>query len=304
LLGEALHAPLSDRARPTAGRRLMQALKTALSFKLSYDTTGSWNFGVDLSGARGGGAGTGTLETDVAKLLSDVSAAAEEEGVGLAVLVDEAQDLTADELVALCVVAHRAAQDGWRLLVALAGLPDLPRKLAEAKSYAERLFRYQHVRQLPAELARDAVVRPAADEEVTWEQEGVNLVVAEAQGYPYFLQQFGQEAWNYAHGAAVITTQDAHVGVARGRAALDNGFFRSRWDRATRGEQAYMRAMAVDGDGGSGSGDVAQRLGKKQTSLGPVRANLISKGLVYAPEHGRIQFTVPGMADFIQRQPQ
>jgi len=92
------------------------------------------------------------------------------------------------------------------------------------------------------------------------------------------------------------------VPVRLGYELLDHGFFRARWERATRGERDYLAAMAADGDGPSFTGEVAQRLGKRATSLGPVRANLIAKGLVYAPEHGLISFTVPGMADFITRQ--
>lgn len=137
-LGEALHGPLSDLARPNAGSRLLRALKTALTFKASYDTTGSWSFGLDLSNASGGGADTGSFETDLRKVILDVSAAAEEEGVGLAILIDEAQDLAVDELTALCAIAHRAMQDDWKVLFALAGLPSLPWILAEAKSYSER----------------------------------------------------------------------------------------------------------------------------------------------------------------------
>ena len=126
--------------------------------------------------------------------------------------------------------------------------------------------------------------------------------MTQAAGYPYFLQQFGQDTWNDAAGPDIALT-DARVGVSDGRAALDTGFFRTRWDRATPAEQRYLRAMAVDGDAGSGSGDVAGRLDRKITSLGPTRANLIAKGLVYAPEHGIVAFTVPSMADFIRRQP-
>jgi hypothetical protein len=62
--------------------------------------------------------------------------------------------------------------------------------------------------------------------------------------------------------------------------------------------------MAADGDAGSSSGDVAARLGRSVTSFGPARANVIAKGLIFAPEHGVVAFTVPGMANFIQRQPQ
>lgn len=302
-LGEALHAPLADLARPSAGQRLLKGLKTALSFKASYDSAGTWSFGLDLADTAGGGADTGALDTDLAKLVRDLSAAAEEEGIGVAILIDEAQDLTNAELAAVCSAAHASGQNGWPCLFALAGLPSLPRVLAEAKSYAERLFVFERVEHLSGDLARRALTEPAAAEGVAWDDDAVTLVVGETAGYPYFLQQFGQDTWNDAPGPGV-TLADARVGAARGRAALDDGFFRARWDRATRAEQRYLRAMASDGDAGSSSGEVATRLERGANSLGPARASLIAKGLVYAPEHGVVAFTVPGMAGFIQRQPE
>lgn len=301
-LGEALHAPLADLARPSAGKRLLKGLKTALSFKASYDTGGTWNFGLDLTETAGGGAGTGMLETDLNKLTRDLSEAAEEEGAGLAILIDEAQDLTPAELTAVCSAAHVAGQRNWLCQFALAGLPSLPRVLAEAKSCAERLFAFERIEHLTHNLACKALIEPAAIDEIGWDEDAIAFIVRETSGYPYFLQQFGQDTWNEAAGS-VITLADARVGAARGRAALDDGFFRARWDRATRAEQRYLRTMAADGDAGSSSGDVATRLGRSVNSFGPVRANLISKGLVFAPEHGIVAFTVPGMADFIQRQP-
>lgn len=302
LLGEALHGPLADLARPSAGSRLLRALKTATSFKASYDSTGAWSFGLDLSDVSGGGADTGVLETDLTKVLRDVAAAAAEEGGGLAVLIDEAQDLSTDELTALCSCVHVAGQEGWHLTAALAGLPSLPRELAEAKSYSERLFDFSRIEHLEPDLAEEALVAPAREEAVAWDSQAAALVLGEAAGYPYFIQQFGQDTWNHAAGPSIDVT-DARVGIVAGRATLDSGFFRARWDRATRGEQQYLRAMAVDGDAGSSSGEVASRLGKRASSLGPVRAKLIEKGLVYAPEHGVVAFTVPGMAAFIARQP-
>lgn len=301
-LGEALHGPLVDLVKPTAGTKLIRALKTALSFKASYDANGVWNFGLDLSGTSGGGADTGVLETDIAKLVRDLSSAAEEEGIGLAILIDEAQELTEAELTAVCSTAHTAGQNDWRFLFALAGLPSLPRVLAEAKSYSERLFVFEKIEQLENGVAKQALIEPAAAEGIDWDDEAATHVVAETKGYPYFLQQFGQETWNTATGRT-ITLQDALVGAARASATLDSGFFRARWDRATRGEQKYLRAMALDGNSGSSSGDVAERLGQKAKSFGPARANLISKGLIYAPEHGVVAFTVPLMAEFITRQP-
>lgn len=300
MLGEALYAPLSDLARPGAGRRLLKALKTALSFKASYDAAGTWNFGIDFSEAPGGGADTGNFDTDLKKLVNDLTEAAESEHVGVAILIDEAQDLPAHELATLCAVAHAAAQDSWPLLVAFAGLPSLPRILAESKSYAER-FRYEKIEQLDADVAAKALTLPAALEDVEWNRDAIDLVVEASGRYPYFLQQFGQESWNAA-AETVVSRQDAAVGVARGTNDLDNGFFRVRWDRATRTEQNYLKAMAIDQDNGSSSSEIASRLNRAPMSLGPARASLIAKGLIYAPEHGMVAFTVPGMAAFIGRQ--
>lgn len=298
----ALHAPLSDLARPSAGARLKSALKTMLSFRALVDSTGTWSFGLDLSEERGGGADTGVFETDLAKLVKDLAAAVADERVGLAILIDEAQDLEPDELKAVSSVVHLASQQTWPVLFGLAGLPSLPRILAEARSYAERLYSYQRIEQLEPAAAAQALTAPAAAEQVSWDRAAVGLLVETTRGYPYFLQQYGQETWNEATGPA-ITITDARVGAARGTTTLDNGFFRVRWDRATRAEQQYLRAMAEDGDTGSASGVVATRLNRPVSSFGPVRASLISKGLIFAPEHGRVQFTVPGMADFIHRQP-
>jgi hypothetical protein len=302
-LGEALHGPLVDLARPSAGTRLLKALKTATSFKASYDTSGTWSFGLDLTNTTGGGADTGVLETDLTKLLRDLTGAAEEERVGVAILIDEAQDLTPDELNTICAIAHEAGQRQWPLMIALAGLPSLPRLLAEAKSYAERLFTYERIEELVDGLARDALIVPAGQEEVAWEEAAVAFTVNATRGYPYFLQQFGQDTWNEAP-ASPITLVDAKIGAAKANAALDSGFYRVRWDRANKSEKKYLRAMSIDGDIGSSSSAVATRLGLQPKSLGPTRANLISKGLIYAAEHGVVAFTVPGMADFIQHQPE
>ena len=301
MVGEALHDNLVDLARPGVGTRVLKALKTAVSFKASYDALGTWNFGLSLNDSPGGGANTGTFESDLGKLLRDLSGAAEEKNIGLAVLVDEAQDLPDDELIALCSIIHAANQRQDRLVLALAGLPSLPRKLAEAKSYAERLFSYHTVGELSDEDAAAALVTPAESEGAAWEPRAVEHVVRASAGYPYFLQQYGQDAWNAAPGSP-ITQADARVGVAIGELALDTGFFRIRWDRATTAEKEYLRAMAVDGDHGSASGEVAARLHKKTTALGPVRANLINKGLVYSPDHGIVAYTVPAMAKFVKRQ--
>ena len=281
--------------------RVRRALATFKSFSLLTDPSGGMSIGIEVDPERGRG-DTGSLDTDLTDLGLDLAAAASDFGAGVALFVDEMQDLTEAELTAVCQACHEAGQHEAQFYVVGAGLPSLPRVLAEARSYAERLFQYWPIGALDPTDASSALVRPAANVDVDWDEDAAIAIVRRSSGYPYFLQEFGKAAWDFAPGPT-ITFADALAGVRAGTDSLDHGFFRSRWERATPSERDYMRAMADDGDGPSQSGEVARRLGKKSTAVGPTRANLIHKGLVYAPEHGVVAFTVPGMADFIKRQP-
>jgi len=301
-LARALYPVVRELVRPKAGDKLKKALATFKAFSVKVDASGAWSFGLDVAPAQGRG-DSGELETDLSELIKDLAEAAQEQNRGLAILIDEAQDLNNDELKALCAICHQGGQRGWPFLLALAGLPNLPKVLSEAKSYAERLFTYREITQLRQDAARQALTEPAAGEGVSWEEAAVSYVVKEARSYPYFLQEYGQATWNAA-GGTTLTYDDARVGAVSGQAHLDAGFYRARWERAAPAQRAYLQAMAQDGDGPSQSGEVAARLGKTPTGVGPIRDSLIKKGLIYSPEHGQIAYTVPGMADFIARQPQ
>lgn len=301
-LSEAFYPALVDIAQPSIGDRLKKALKTFASFKASYSSDGSWHFGLDLDESRGGGADTGHLEQDLGKLFIDLQEGADEAGTGVAVLIDEAQDLSSDDMAALSAALQVSMRRSpHRLIIAVAGLPSLPGRLAEARSYAERQFTYHDIGPLDSTATEQAITQPARNEGVEWDADAVAYIHDESAGYPFFVQQFGDSTWNTATGSP-ITLTDTQIGVAHGQRELDNGFFKARWDRATEAERAYMRAMTEDDPDVSQSGQIARRLGRKPQSLGPARANLINKGLIYAPEHGQIAFTVPKMADFINRQ--
>jgi len=300
-LARALYPVVRELVRPKAGEKLKKALATFKTFSVKLDASGMWSFGLEVAPALGRG-DSGELETDLGELIKDLGDAAQEQNHGFAILIDEAQDLSRDELRALCAISHQAGQRNWPFLVALAGLPNLPRLLSEAKSYAERLYAYTEITQLHDDAARQALARPAAGEHVTWDDDAVSYVVTETQGYPYFLQEYGQATWDAAKGRT-LTYDDARVGAASGQAHLDAGFYRTRWERAAPAQRAYLEAMGQDGDGPSQSGEVAARLGKTPTGVGPIRDSLIKKGLIYAPEHGQVAYTVPGMAAFIARQP-
>jgi len=281
--------------------KVRSALGTFKAFSVKTDPSGGLALGIDVE-PRSGRADTGSLELDLSELAFDLGASAAELGTGVVVLVDEMQDLSRDELAAVCTAVHETGQRSTPFYVVGAGLPSLPGDLAEARSYAERLFAYRPIGPLSAEAAATAVRRPAELQGSSWAGQAIDTVVDASSGYPYFLQEFAKASWDYAAGPQ-ISLDDARVGVQVGSEKLDSGFFRSRWNRATPGERDYLRAMAQDGDGPTTSGDVARRLGKSSVQqVGPTRAKLIHKGLVYSPEHGLIAYTVPGMGSFIARQ--
>jgi AAA ATPase domain len=302
-IAQSLNVALRQvQGKSARGSRMKAALRTFKSFSLKAAPDGTLSVGIEIE-ADQGRADTGSLQADLTDLALDLGDAAIELDCGVALFIDEMQDLKAEELAAICQACHEAGQQNKPFFVVGAGLPNLPRILAEARSYAERLFHYATLGPLPRTEAASALTRPAANERVKWTDDAVEAVVDAANGYPYFLQEYGSAAWDVAV-RSPIDRAAAVEGMRIGKARLDDGFFRSRWERATPAERDYLSAMAADGDAPSQSGEVARRLHKQPTQLGPVRAKLIAKGLVFAPEHGSIAFTVPGMADFIARQSQ
>jgi hypothetical protein len=295
-LTSLLTAGLRAKQGPQPTNMIKRAMRSLKAVSLTLDPSGTLGATIDLQAV-----GSGDLEIDLAELAKDIGRAATELGIGVAVFLDELQELDRRSMASLSAAAHAAGQRGAPFLIVGAGPPNLPGRLADAKSYAERLFDYRPLGRLDDPTAADALAIPAIDVGASWDQDALDEVVSVASGYPYFLQQYGATTWDSAPGPR-ITLADAEHGVRLGRAILDGGFFRARWDRATPAERHYLQAMADDNGDDSRSADVASRLSRSMNSLGPTRAGLISKGLIYAPKYGVVAFTVPAMADFIQRQ--
>jgi len=195
---------------------------------------------------------------------------------------------------------HRAAQRRLPVVLVGAGLPQLRGRMGRAKSYAERLFDFPEVGPLPSDAARVAIAKPAAAEGVEIDDNALERIVDATHGYPYFLQEWGKHAWDTAD-ASPITVDDVERGSVTATAALDASFFRVRFDRSTPSEKRYLRAMAELGPGPHRSGAIADLLERDVTSLGPTRAQLISKGMIWSPSHGDTAFTVPLFDEFMKR---
>ena len=285
--------------KTAAGHKLRQAVTVLRSFAAVFKVTvGELEFGIEP--ARGL-ADTGRLQQDLPDLLVAIAEAAAERKMAIGLFIDEVQYLSADELAAVIVACHEIAQRNLPLLFIGAGLPQIAALAGNAKSYAERLFNYPQVDQLPPDAARDALEKPAKDEGVTFEPDAVAEILRATEGYPYFIQEWGSQVWDAAP-ASPITLEAVLDATPSVIAHLDANFFRVRFDRLTSLQQKYLRAMAELGPGPHKTGAIAATLGVEAAAVATVRQQLIDKGMIWSQRHGETAFTVPMFDAFMRRQ--
>jgi hypothetical protein len=315
-LAAALHPAIRELGAPESeSTHLLGILKAFAQADTSPPGTGRgraaaggtrWQPGIDVPSVRGR-ADSGDIEIDLVELLVDLAALAADTGKGIAVFMDELQDLTPVDVSALCAAVHEIGQRGLPLVVVGAGLPHLPAVLSASKSYSERLFHYARIGRLDRAAADGALQVPARDEGAEFSEDALTAMYALTGGYPYFVQAYGKAAWDYAP-RSPITESDVTLAAPGAEAELAVGFFGSRFERATPAEREYLRAMADVSDDATTEDDavptaaIATVLGRPAQSLSPARDALLKKGLVYSGQRGRIAFTVPHFGRYLRQQ--
>ncbi len=285
-----------ESARDLAQRGLRALAGFARALKVKYSDI---EVGIDFD-EEPGLADNGDLEIDLTALLEEVGLAARNAETAVVLFIDELQYLENDQFAALISALHRCAQSNLPLTVVGAGLPQLRGLAGNAKSYAERLFDFPEIGPLAPLEAATAIVKPAKEQSVEFTPEAIDQIVSSTRGYPYFLQEWGKHAWDVAD-RSPITLPNVSAASIEAVAALDESFFRVRFDRLTPAEKKYLRAMAELGPGPHRSGDIAQILSKRVNSLAPLRQGLITKGMIWSPSHGDTAFTVPIFDEFMKR---
>ena len=277
------------------GRRAVGVFK-AFSIKVPNGP----EINVDIEAALGHG-DSGDVGEDLTDLFVALGGAAKEHKTSVVFFFDEIQFLAREELEALIAALHRVSQQALPLTLIGAGLPQIPELTGAAKSYSERLFNFPNIGMLTAKEARRALVVPAEAEGAGYEDAAVEEILAFTEGYPYFLQEYGNHVWNLADGP-MIRRKDALQARRSVQLHLDDNFFRVRVARCTTAELEYLTAMAAIGDGPYRSGEIATRMGRSgPQNVAPTRARVIEKGLVYSPSHGLNAFTVRHFADYMRR---
>ena len=282
-----------------AGHRLRRAASVLANFAKAFKVTaGDLELSVNLAPGEGD---TGNLEQDLPRLLVAMAEAAADRQTAVGLFIDEVQYLSSSELAAVIVACHEIAQQNLPFLFVGAGLPQVAALAGKAKSYAERLFDYPEVGPLDGRDGRLALEKPAREEGVSFDRDAMDEILAAAQNFPYFIQEWGYQVWNAAP-ASPITRGVVRAATPEVVAHLDKNFFRVRFDRLTHLEQKYLRAMAELGPGPCATGRIAETLGVRTASIATVRQRLINKGMVWSQRHGETAFTVPMFDAFMKRQ--
>jgi hypothetical protein len=297
LADAAYQALLRLDRRRALGDRLKTFTRLLSGFKVGASIEGSVEFSFDPSAV---GGSTGNLERDLTHLFVELGETAREHETGVVFLIDEMQFLKREEMEAVAAAMHRMSQKQLPIALAGAGLPQLPGLMVDAKSYAERLFSYPEIGPLSPDAARQALFEPAQAEGVGFEDDALQRIVELSGCYATFVQAYGKETWNMAPGSP-ITLADVQAAEPVVEAKLDEEFFHVRFEKATPAERRYMAAMADLGDGPYKTGDVAGRLGGRASSSSVHRDSLIKKGLIFSPDHGEVNFTVPHFSPFMRR---
>lgn len=235
---------------------------------------------------------------------------ASQNGVGVALLIDELQVFRKRD-IAVLVQALSALKDEPIVLIG-AGLPYLASELSKANTYAER-FRFEVIDRLGEADARSAITDPAFDLGTIWDDDALERVLELADRYPYFLQLYASESWTPAAGAVSHRVDACRRGYPCRAAAARRGLYSARYDRLSEREREYVDTMVAVADASPGartrpsvsprvqSGAVAAELGKSLTQVATTRDRIIRKGIIHAPVYGELEFSVPGFADYVRR---
>ncbi|WP_455058247.1 AAA family ATPase [Jutongia sp.] len=243
---------------------------------------------------------TTSLTQSLTEVFTTIGEAAYKASMPICFFIDEIQYMRQDELGALIAALHRTNQLGYPVMIIGAGLPKIYSMLSSAKSYSERLFIYKEIGSLGEEQSRKAIEIPAEKFHVSYEKDAVDRIIEITHGYPFFIQQLCQIVYQNVE-STQICFKDVQESIGEFFNVLDNGFFRVRYERCSETDKKFVFSMVKCGELPCTISNIAEVMGKKVGSISTSRAQLISKGIIYAVKYGELDFTVPEFGGFIQR---
>lgn len=240
------------------------------------------------------------LTQTLTEVFSTIGETAQKTEIPICFFIDEIQYMKQNQLGSLIAALHRANQLGYPIMIIGAGLPKIYKMLSDEKSYSERLFMYKKIDSLTDEQSEKAIEEPAKKFNIIYAHEATNKIVEITKGYPFFIQQLCKIVYDKTN-KDVIELSDVENCIDEFLSSLDEGFFKSRYERCAESDKKFIFAMVECGELPCTISNVAHNLNKTVGSISTTRAQLISKGIIYPVRYKELDFTVPEFSGYIQR---
>ena len=240
------------------------------------------------------------LTQTLTEVFSTIGETAQKTETPICFFIDEIQYMKQNQLGSLIAALHRANQLGYPIMIIGAGLPKIYKMLSDEKSYSERLFLYKQVDSLTYDQAKKAIEEPAKKFHVSYTEDAVAKIIDVTKGYPFFIQQLCQIVYKKTD-SDKIEISNVESCISDFLKTLDEGFFKSRYERCAQTDKKFVFAMVKCGELPCTISNVAKNLHKNVNSISTTRAQLINKGIIYPVRYKELDFTVPEFAGYIQR---
>lgn len=240
------------------------------------------------------------LTQSLTKVFVTIGETAQKTETPICFFIDEIQYMKQEQLGSLIAALHRVNQLGYPVMMVGAGLPKIYKMLSDEKSYSERLFSYKEIGSLTLEQSKKAIVEPAKKFKVTYTDDAVKGIVDITKGYPFFIQQLCQIVYKNVE-KDCIDDEDVKENLDEFFETLDNGFFRTRYERCSANDKKFIFAMVKCGELPCTISNVAHNLNKDVSAISTIRAQLINKGIIYPVRYKELDFTVPEFSGYIKR---
>lgn len=257
--------------------------------------------------------GSNQKESDLAEeLFRTVEQAVKSGHQGFVLLLDEAQvvhdekDRHGDHPLSMLVAAINALQEkGLPIALVLCGLPTLRANLQRARTYSERMFKGEIIGALQGNPgpARDAFVVPLDTTGIKADEDLIDRVLQEVEGYPYFIQLWGAALWEalIETGSSSFTTELLDAVEPLIYARLDEDFYAGRVDTLTPSEQDLLMDTADCPYPPLKTADIRSRSNKSDGNINVLMGRLTDQGVIYREQKGTYMYTAPKFDGYLRR---
>lgn len=223
---------------------------------------------------------------------------------GLFIAIDEVQDAPIDDMRVIASAVQLLIGEKVDIALAFAGSPAGVMDLTNSKALTFSC------RALPEDLAPINQVEVALSmgdsfiaTGLTIEDDLLSRAAKVTKGYAYLVQLVGYSIWQRANlhraKSAIVSEGDVTEGIALAEARFHDVVHEPAISVLGLNDIKYLLAMCEDKQQFKSS-EIAKRMGKKTNEVSSIRAKLLQREVIQAPQRGYVQFAVPDLDTYLR----